>query len=256
MAKEIWVFAEVSGRIIASVTKELLAASQKLAEEMGVYTVAAVLAGKENNSFTEELGNCGAEKVYSLEHEGLEHYRSDFYGCALAQLIKPFNPEYFLLGATAVGSELAPTVAGLLETGLAAHCIDLRWNGERLNCMVPAFGGKVVSEICIPNARPVMASVRPGILNVEPAETKTPQVIKADASFLDDVVSGEEFLGFKANEESGTDIETAEIIFSAGRGVASDASWNAIQQLAEKPAEPLPGQEALLTQTEYRMNPV
>ena len=147
-------------------------------------------------------------------------------------------------------------VAGLLETGLAAHCIDLRWNGERLDCMVPAFGGKVVSEICIPNARPVMAGVRPGILNVEPAETKTPQVIKADASFLDDVVSGEEFLGFKANEESGTDIETAEIIFSAGRGVASDASWNAIQQLAEKPAEPLPGQEALLTQTEYRMNPV
>ncbi len=122
--------------------------------------------------------------------------------------------------------------------------------------MVPAFGGKVVSEICIPNARPVMASVRPGILNVEPAETKTLQVIKADASFLDDVVSGEEFLGFKANEESGTDIETAEIIFSAGRGAASDASWNAIQQLAEKPAEPLPGQEALLTQTEYRMNPV
>ena len=109
MAKEIWVFAEVSGGIIASVTKELLAASQKLAEEMGVYTVAAVLAGKENNSFTEELGNCGAEKVYSLEHEGLEHYRSDFYGCALAQLIKTFNPEYFLLGATAVGSELAPT---------------------------------------------------------------------------------------------------------------------------------------------------
>ncbi|MCR5449789.1 MAG: electron transfer flavoprotein subunit alpha/FixB family protein [Solobacterium sp.] len=234
MAKEIWVYAEINNGTIAPVTKELLAKSQKLAAEMGGYTVAAVLAGKDNKAAETQLGRLGAEKVYSLEHEGLEHYRADFYGSALAQLVKTYEPEYFLLGATAIGSELAPTTAGLLETGLAAHCIDLRWSGERLNCMVPAFGGKVVSEIYIPNARPVMASVRPGILNVEEAQEKTPEIIRADASFLNDVTSSEEFLGFEENESNGADIETAEIVFSAGRGAASDASWNAIQKLAEK----------------------
>ncbi len=234
MAKEIWVFAEVNGGAVTSVTNELLSVSQKLANEMGGYTVAAVLAGKDNQTVQDQLGKSGAEKVYSLEHEGLEHYRSDFYGCALAHLVKTYEPEYFFLGATAVGSELAPTVAALLETGLAAHCIDLRWNGERLNCMVPAFGGKVVSEIYIPNARPVMASVRPGILNAEEAEKKTPEIVKADASFLDGVTSGEEFLGFELNEQTGADIESAEIVISAGRGAASDASWDAIQKLAEQ----------------------
>ncbi|MDO4416136.1 MAG: FAD-binding protein [Erysipelotrichaceae bacterium] len=78
-----------------------------------------------------------------------------------------------------------------------------------------------------------MASVRPGILNTEKAEEKNADVIVCEASFLDTFESGEEFLGFEENEKTGADIETAEFVISAGRGAANDASWNAIQTIAE-----------------------
>ncbi len=147
MAKEIWVFAETNQNETASVVTELLAKANTLADEMGGYTVAAVVTSSHEAEYAEKLAKLGADKVYTLTHESLRDYRCDVCAYALSQLVETYEPEYFFIGATAIGSELAPSTAGLLKTGLAAHCIDLRWNGERLNCMVPAFGGKVVSEI-------------------------------------------------------------------------------------------------------------
>lgn len=233
MAKEIWVYAEKNNGEIAGVVPELLAKAQELANKMGGYTVGAVLTS-DDNSAAAELGALGAEKVYSLEHAELGTYRCDVYGEAISCLVRAYEPEYFFFGATGIGSELAPTVAALLKTGLAAHCVDLRWSGERLNCMVPAFGGKVVSEIYIPNARPVMASVRTGILDAAEAAARDAEVIKVDTAFLDGAASGEEFLEFEEYERSANDIETAEFVVSAGRGAASDAAWGAIQGIADK----------------------
>lgn len=242
MAKEIWVYAEHNNGKTASVTGELLAKSRALAAEMGGFTVAAVVAVAPATSevadpeaaVTSEVIKLGAEKIYVLEHSSLAHYRCDVYAAAIAELVKKYNPEYFFIGATAIGSELAPTIAAHLQTGLAAHCIDLRWNGERLNCMVPAFGGKVVSEIYIPDARPVMASVRPGILPA--ADIATPEVADAEivTSEVTEFDSGEEFLGFEPNESTAVDIEAADFIVAAGRGAASDTAWNVINELADK----------------------
>ena len=164
MAKEIWVFAELHQGKAASVVYELLSKAAEIAGPMGGYETAAIVLGSGIEEAAAKLRTAGADKVYIADHASLKDYRCDLYGLALETLVRRYEPEYFFLGATGIGSELAPTTAALLRTGLAAHCIDLFWNGARLNCMVPAFGGKVVSEIYIPNARPVMASVRPGIL--------------------------------------------------------------------------------------------
>ena len=161
---------------------------------------------------SEALGALGAEKIYALNHSSLEVYRADVFGHAISTLITQHQPDYFFFGATAIGSELAPTVAALVKTGLAAHCIDLRYNGERLNCMVPAFGGKVVSEIYVPAARPVMASVHPGILELAGVVAHEPEVVSVDTAFLDGFVSGEEFLGFEEKSAQEGDIETAEVL--------------------------------------------
>lgn len=234
MAKEIWVYAEMNQGKIAGVTAELLSKAQTLAEQMGGYEVAAVAAGSGIAQEAGRLGALGAQKVYVLDHSSLAVYRADVYGESISRLIGRYEPEYFFFGATAIGSELAPTVAGIVRTGLAAHCVDLRFNGERLNCMVPAFGGKVVSEIYIPVSRPVMASVRPGIIDAGAAVSHDAEIITEDVSYLDGFVSGEEFLGFEENEKSGNDIENAEVVISAGRGASSDAAWEAVRAIAVK----------------------
>ena len=192
MAKELWVYAEAQNGTVANVVYELIGKAQEIAAQLSDARVAAVVLGNDTTAAVETLKGVGVDRIYSVEHEELTQYRCDVYATTMQTLVERHTPEYLFFGATGVGSELAPTTAALLKTGLAAHCIDLCWNGERLNCIVPAFGGKVVSEIYIPNARPVMASVRPGILGSSPAQTgKEAELIREDAAFLNGVSSAE-----------------------------------------------------------------
>lgn len=234
MTKEIWVYVEQSGGEPVGVVCELLAKARQIAEKIGGRKVAAVVLGSDNLGAVEMLKTAGAEIVYNVEHAELAQYRCDVYARVMKQLVETRQPEYLFFGATGIGSELAPTVAAAVKTGLAAHCVDLRYDGNRLNCMVPAFGGKVVSEIYIPNARPVMASVRPGILESEPIKAADAEIVAVDTAFLNGVSSGEEFLGFEPAEKSVNDIVNAEVVIAAGRGAASDTAWSSVNQLTSR----------------------
>ena len=73
--------------------------------------------------------------------------------------IKKINPDLVLIGATALGEELAPALGIRFGTGVAAHCIDIGFSDGEIAFMVPAFGGKVIGEIFIPKGRPSIATI-------------------------------------------------------------------------------------------------
>lgn len=232
--KEIWVYAETSNGEPVSVYYELLAKADQLAAEKG-WAVASVLIGNNVAEAAERIGKC-TDKIYAAEHEALADYTLERYASAFEALIKEYEPEMILVGATAIGSELAPTVAGKVRTGLAAHCIDIQVDNERdrVNCMVPAFGGKVVSEIYIPAARPMMASVRPGILEKEQVNRTCSELVKADMSLLDNTEEKETFLEFIPEVQTGIKLEEAKVVVAAGRGVSADAAWESVNDVAAK----------------------
>lgn len=234
-AKEIWVFAEIADGEPVPVYQELLCKAKELANKMGETRVCSVVLGHAVDGIAEKLTKMGGDVVYSVDHEKLSDYNSDNYACAMEHLIRTYAPEMVLVGATAIGSELAPTVAAKLKTGLAAHCVDIRLDGERVNCMVPAFGGRVVSEIYIPDTKPMMASVRPGILNAEelPANSAAER-ITVDPQFADQIVVREERISFEANTFTGKKLEESEVVVCAGRGVMNGNTWANLQLLAEK----------------------
>ncbi len=233
MSKEIWVFAETLDGAPLPVYKELLCKATELADAMGETSVCSVVLGDDTADAVKTLTAMGSDTIYAVDHEKLKQYDSGNYACALEHLIRTYAPEMVLVGATAIGSELAPTVAARLKTGLAAHCVDVRLDGERVNCMVPAFGGRVISEIYIPDTKPMMASVRPGILNAWELPGKTDvRVVHADAGFLDAYVPHEELVSFTPNVTTGKKLEEAEAVVCAGRGV-SNAAWEHLQELAE-----------------------
>ena len=201
--KDIWILAEYSDGKLNTAYKELLTKAKDLAVNMENSRVCSVVLGHKVDSIVKEVENSGADIVYSIDNEKLAIYNIDYYTAALEQLNFKYKPDLFLIGATARGSEIAPTLAARLHTGLAAHCIDIKLNEDNnAVCLVPAFGGKVISEILIPDHRPQMASVRPGILDAKEFE-KNPdiEIIKYDAK-LDDVVSGIVFESFVPTQVS------------------------------------------------------
>lgn len=233
--KEIWVFNEIVNGKPISVYHELLWKAKEIANAMGNTSVCSILLGHEVEDTVKMLENTGTDIVYVVDHPKLSRYDSGNFAFIFEKMINDFKPEIVLIGATAIGSELAPTIAAKVKTGLAAHCIDIKLDGERVNCMVPAFGGKVISEIYIPETKPIMASVRPGIIDSsELVVNENVKTIVVDNIILDDFESQEVFVSFVPNIATGKKIENAEIVVCAGRGVSTESTWEHLQQLAEK----------------------
>lgn len=231
--KEIWVFAELSNGKPVNVYYELLGKADEIAKAKG-WEVASVLIGDDLSAASEEIGK-HTDKIYKAESNLLKYYTLEKYALVMESLINKYEPEMVLIGASSIGSELAPTTACKVKTGLAAHAIDIVVDNEhdRINCMVPAFGGKVVSEIYIPEARPMMASVRPGILDRECVSRKCHEIESLDTSFLENIEAKEEFLEYTPEIVTGVKLEEAGVVVAAGRGVNAEG-WDSVNTVADK----------------------
>lgn len=218
---------------------ELLGRGRDLAGRLAGVTgkkpgVWAVVACPEIPDGCGELYRHGADGVLAACHPLLEEHRTDLHAAALAGLVGERKPGIVLFGATAWGSEVAPTVAARLKTGLAAHCADLRINDQGLLVQsVPAFGGKVLGEILCPRRRPQMASVRPGVFQAVPADSPgqgVPLVVLPEIKADPDLVKVMEVHRQELTEKP---LEEAEVVVVGGWGVGSRDNWKLLEELAE-----------------------
>jgi len=171
---EVWVFAEQEGGKLSDVPLELLGKGRSLAEKLSV-PLAAVLAGKDVRPLADTLIAHGADKVYLVEDDRLEHYQARSYSRVLCNLIEQYKPQIVMYGATPLGRDLAPTVASAMKCGLTADCTDLQI-GDHVEPITkhlyknllfqirPAFGGNIIATIVNYDRWPQMATVREGVM--------------------------------------------------------------------------------------------
>jgi len=165
----------------------------------------------------------------------------------LEKVIADEKPDILLMGATALGEDVAPTLGVRLGTGVAAHCVDIRVNDEgRIGYFVPAFGGKVIGEIFIPDAKPgtpAIATVKAGIF--DDSEIPSGATKPAEGSGLSKIIDGDamageiEKTGFRMTSvtprtNSGSDIAKAQVVFCGGFGIGSGENWEKLEHIAEK----------------------
>lgn len=152
---------------------------------------------------------------------------------SIEQVIKEEQPDLLMIAATALGEETAPALGVRLKTGVAAHCADIVINGDgRIAYMVPAFGGKVIGEIFIPNSRPAIATVKPGVFSY------TEEDVLLYTEILCETIPEDQcavrIVETKEIEQRQSSIEKAELIFCGGFGIGSADSWNKLEALAQK----------------------
>jgi electron transfer flavoprotein alpha subunit len=227
----IGVFMEQRGGVLHEVGLELLGKARELAEASGS-AVAAWLLGAKVGSLADRLIAHGADLVLVAEHALLEPYRLLPYTAVLAQACREYPPAIALLGATAMGMELAPRLAARLNTGLSAHCIDLQLDADgNLLQMVPGWGGGVLATIKCPAHRPQMATVMPGVMKkLEPAPRYGRVINLTVADDLD--VSGPQALEVHREEPQERPLEAAEVVVAGGWGIGGQAGWKLLEELA------------------------
>ncbi len=228
---EIWIFAEQRSGELHEVSLELLGKAKAMAAQAS-NRVTAVLLGHNITSLAQTLINHGADTVLVADASGLDHYRVLPYTFVMEHLIRKYQPEVLLMGATTMGVELAPRVAARVWTGLSAHCIDLKLESEgELLQVVPGWEGGVIATISCPDHRPQMATVMPGIMQVLSPVEKAGEVIEVKVE-LPDKEMGPEVLEVKIEKPEEMPLEQAEVVVAGGWGIGNKEDWKMIEELA------------------------
>lgn len=243
--KGVAIFAQQVDNKLSSIAFELIGKAHELAADLGT-DVTAVVLGSGIANLADELGEYGADKVVVIDNPELETYRTEPYAQALAAYINEYKPEIMLVGATAIGRDLGPTVSARVATGLTADCTSLEIGDfplqaregqeqkhNQLLMTRPAFGGNTIATIACPDNRPQMATVRPGVMQkLDKQAGRKAEVI----NFNPEIKKNNRFveiLNVVKNVATTVDIMDAKILVSGGRGVGSPENFKILEDLAE-----------------------
>lgn len=243
--KGVFVFAQQEDNKINSIAFELIGKGKDLAADLNT-DVTAVLVGSGVKDLADKLAAYGADKVIVVDDAELKEYRTEPYAHALSSVINEYKPEIFLVGATAIGRDLAPRVSARVHTGLTADCTLLEIGDFPINPIPgreqkhnqllmtrPAFGGNTIATIACPEFRPQMATVRPGVMQKRDkiAGAKA-NVIEFNPGFTPNNKYVDILEVVKSVAET-VDIMDAEILVSGGRGVGCTENFQMLADLAE-----------------------
>ena len=244
--KGVFIYAQQVDNQISPISFELLGKAKELAAPLNAQ-VTAVLIGSDVKGLCDSLAEYGADRVIVVDDPELKDYRTEPYAHALASVINEYKPEIMLVGATAIGRDLGPTVSARVATGLTADCTSLeigdfplqpipgKESEQKHNQLLmtrPAFGGNTIATIACPDNRPQMATVRPGVMQkIDPIKGAKAEVVEYNPGFTanNKYVTIKEIV--KAVSDT-ADIMDAKILVSGGRGVGSAENFKLLDDLA------------------------
>jgi electron transfer flavoprotein alpha subunit len=236
---DVWVFIEQHNGKAADVSFELLSKGRKLAETLHGKLKALVIGHKVENIIKETF-KYGASEAYAVDDPALANYRTMPYSRIIDELIDLHKPGIVLFGATIVGRDLAPRVASHTKSGLTADCTDLQISDVKylrqdytdlLLQIRPAFGGNIIATIISPDVATQMATVREGVMRLEPLETPVEGKvtnIPYVANAIDAIVEVIE----QHRKENKVNLKSAPIIVAGGYGLGTKENFRLIGELA------------------------
>jgi len=220
------VIAELRGAEPKKVTFEMLNAAKDIAAGTGGAVIAAAI-GDNLDGIGAALGAYGATKVFVAK--GVAKYSTEGYANILANLIQAESPAVVLLGATALGKDLAGRLAAKLGAGLASDIVGYRMDGANFIAKRPVFAGKAFNEVSF-LAAPAIATVRPNVLDAGEGGGGAAEEAEMSADLggpkadIAEVIAG-------ASDKA--DLTEADRIVSGGRGMKNQENFAILDALAD-----------------------
>jgi len=241
MTRRFWVYIEQEDGKAHPVAWELLGVARRLADEVNDNAVVeGILVGHNMEELAKEAIQYGAQTVYVVDDPAFKSYLNKPYTTALTVLVKKYDPEVFLVGATTLGRDLAGAVATSIGTGLTADTTHLAMGEVKgsdkklLLATRPAFGGNVIATILCRDYRPQMATVRPRVFTSAPRQADAKGEIVREVIPITPEMINAEILEFITNDAASVKLEYADIIVSGGRGLGGPKGFELIKQLADE----------------------
>ncbi len=242
--KSVFVYCEVENKNVADISLELLSAGKRLAQKLGC-PMEAMVFGTDLKGISDQIAPYGVDKIHIADDERLEPFRTLPHAALAIEILKKEDPQIILLGATAIGRDLAPRLASALNCGLTADCTILdigdhfvkkekKEYKDLLYAIRPAFGGSIIANIINWEMHPQMATVREGVMKKEIFDKD----YKAEVIVVpvNEIVQKEDFIVKiieRHIEESDVNLKEAPIIVAGGYGVGSKENFKYLEQLSD-----------------------
>lgn len=231
----VWVIGEQRQGKIQPVTIELIGEGRKLANQLNK-KLAVVIPGNNIDNLAEDLLHYGVDIVYYLKHELLENFSTQGITIAVSDLILDRKPEIVLVGATSIGRDIAPRIAGRVGTGLTADCtkLEIDLTDNKILQTRPAFGGNLMATIICPKNRPQMSTVRPGVMEKAPYTEEVKGTIEVITPNLKPEMIHTKLVEILELKKRLVNLTDAKIIVSGGRGLKKAEGFELLRKLADK----------------------
>lgn len=228
----IMVFVEYTEDDFLPITRQVLGCGRKIADEIS-QPLSAVIVGSTGARHAGDLAAFGTDTVYLVEHELLNHYRTETYSVALDQLIKQVQPKALLMGQTSIGRDLAPSLAFRLGTTAVLDCIALSIDPAQklLFATKPICGGNALAtftSMCSPQIITIRDKAMPP---AQPSYKGKSQIISITVS-LDPASFRTKLVRKIQEEEQGPRLEEAAVIISGGRGIGGAEGFKQLYETA------------------------
>lgn len=232
MSQEIFIMVEQKNGTIEEPSFSLLSEGKRLSEKVGhSFLLSAIVMGHGMTGLESELGSYGADRVYYFENPQLEAYQPDLYTRLITDLVKEKNPDFFLLGGTSLGRDLAPRIAARLRVGLVTQCVDILIDQNQLTVVKAVSDQFLYQKLVFRNAGIKMLTFAPNaVTRGDPDISKKAEVISILPKIDPDWNSVRFKEWIKADPKT-ISLEEADIIICGGRGVGKEA-FEAIDRLA------------------------
>ncbi len=232
--KDLWIWMEQNDGELSRVALEMAGIGRKLADKYNEKLVGVLIADEEGEKMALQAIEYGVDKVIYAKNPVYRHYRTRPYVDMLASLILDKKPNYFIIGATHNGRDLASRIAVRVNTGITADCteIDIDPSKKLLEARRPAFGGAILANILCSRHRPQMASARPGIFKpVDRMVGRKGEIERIESRLKEEEVVTK-LLHTVSREE--VDITTAEVVVCGGMGLGKKEGFKMLEELANE----------------------
>ncbi len=219
MAKNILVYVETAEGKPVNVGLEMLTAAKEIGEKVIALVIGAPEAAAEAIQY-------GADEAVTIAADG---YNAEVYAADIAAAAKAVEADVVMIGATTDGKDLGGRVSAILKAGAVTDVIGVAVEDGKVVLTSPLYGGNIQSKSVVEGT--AIAVVRGGVFKkAEPDAAKTgavTEVAPADVALKTKVVEAVKEVGEMVN------LEEAEIIVTAGKGMGNPESMALVQELAD-----------------------
>jgi electron transfer flavoprotein alpha subunit len=213
---------------LRDITYEVMACGRDLAGMTGARLTALILG--ENPAPYAEAMKRQADRVLVVDSPVFKHFNSASYQRALVEIVRNEKPRFILMGHSAFGMDLGPSLAVELDLPFTTDCIGVSAEGGRVKVTRQVYDGKLNATVELREGPSYLLTLRSGTFPAdEPGlEGEVTQI----RSPIDTEPDYRRFIEYVEPPAGDIDITRSDIVVGVGRGVKDKENLAIVEEFA------------------------